>query len=65
MTHQWKKLPLSGCTASEITTALCLWDAVHAAYVPIPSDKIQRTRQLDLTASKIALSCSVATTALA
>lgn len=44
MTHQWKKLPLSGCTASEITTALCLWDAVHAAYVPIPRDKIQRTQ---------------------
>lgn len=45
MSHQWEKIPLSGCTASEITTALCLWDAVHAAYVPICSDKIQRTQK--------------------
>lgn len=43
MTHQWKKV--SGCTASEITTALCLWDTAHAAYVPIPSDKIRRSQK--------------------
>lgn len=45
MTQQWKKIPLSGCTASKITTALCLWDTAHAAYVPIPSDNIQRTQK--------------------
>ena len=61
-----EKSPLSGCIASEITTALCLWVAAHAAYIPILGDETRRTQKdRNLTVSKIALSCSVATSALA
>lgn len=47
-----EKLALSSCIASEITRALCLWDAAHAAYVPIPRDKTQRTQKNRLNSSQ-------------